>query len=386
MAASPFVVRVRTRLTVATLLSVIAAVGSFTSTRALPLFSRATDVACASCHIGATRLTPAGLAFELRGDRLLSAHGDSLLRSQVLPLSLVAEAGSAKTWRVISPARVTPIGREAATFEIHARKQWGDVASLALASRLQDDERPQTSLAYVEIGESTRPAAWSVDVGKFDAELPFFSPRLRPTNAANLAPLGEDATGVALGARDGKWATGAGLVDGERHPQGDHAERVIRGLQDTYWWIARQQANTLFGARMLFDHQDSTLPSLRWMQHLKVEAGASLTAGPLTLIPGYVLERFDDRPAAGMHERHQYALLEALRALDPRQQWVASARYEYAYRTANAGAHEANGQQAVANVAYSPVPEARVALEGSLARDTRGSAVRSLDLFVRMSY
>jgi hypothetical protein len=138
---------------------------------------------------------------------------------------------------------------------------------------------------------------------------------------------------------------------------------------------------------MLFDHQDSTLPSLRWMQHLKAEAGVSLAMGRLTLIPGYVLERLDDRPAAGMHERHQYALLEVLRPLGQRQRWVVSARYEHEYRTPNAITREADRQLALADLAYDFLSGARLGLECSLARDNLGDpSVRSLDAFVRMTY
>jgi len=306
-------------------------------------------------------------------------------------LSLVATAGSAEAWQATrAPVGSTSSERRSGSqsVELHTRLRLGSTASVRLACGVSEAERRfESDLAYVQIGESSRPTSLSLEVGTLDAELPFFSTSLRPTQGANLAPLGTEATGLALAARDRDWVGGVGLVDAERHVGGGRAEQVLRGLQDTYLWVAREQGDALFGARMLFDHQDSTLPSLRWMQHLKAEAGASLAMGRLTLIPGYVLERFDDRPAAGMHERHQYALLEALRPLRKRQRWVVSARYEHEYRTSNALMREADRQLALADLAYDFLSGARLGLECSLARDNLGDpSVRSLDAFVRMTY
>jgi len=271
---------------------------------------------------------------------------------------------------------------------LQAGVRLGSAASMRLAGAAEPaDKHWRSDLAYLQLGASAGGSTLGLKAGMFDAELPPLSPRLRPTEISNLAPLGADVTGLGLDARSGSWVGGVGLVDGERHTRGDYSEHVMRALQDTYLWVLREQAHALIGARILFDHQDSTLPSLLWMQHLKFEAGGSLAAGRITLIPAYVIERFDDRPIAGMHERHQYALLEALRPLGPRERWVVSARYEHEYRTPNGITREEDRQLAVANLAYQIAPEAKVAVESSLAHDNLGGpSDRSLGVVLRMSY
>src|SRR5205814_10542057 len=109
---------------------------------------------------------------------------------------------------------------------------------------------------------------------------------------------------------------------------GPHSGRNGPRMEDTYLRLGHDLGGQPVAAQMLFDRQDSDLATLTWLQHLRGQIGARLGPPRFTVTPSYVFDRFDDRPLPGVHERHQYYLLETQVLLDSRARWTATGRYE----------------------------------------------------------
>jgi hypothetical protein len=138
---------------------------------------------------------------------------------------------------------------------------------------------------------------------------------------------------------------------------------------------------------MLFDRQSSNLPYHTWLQHLQATAGGSITTGRTVAVAGYVFDRFDDRPAAGIHDRHQYYLLDVLRPLDRRQRWWVTARYEHEYRTQTVLTPEEDHQLGVLNLTRQVNANAKLAVEVAHAGDNvSGPRVNTLDAYVDLAF
>src|SRR5262249_38078207 len=156
----------------------------------------------------------------------------------------------------------------------------------------------------------------------------------------------------------------AGLSLSERTHAGGVSPRTIQPpLEDAYLRLGRSIGTQSVGAQMLFDRQDSNLPTLSWLQHLRCQLAASLAGPGFTLIPSYVFDRFDDRRAPGVHERPQYYMLEGIVPLGAAYRWTMTGRYEHEYRTRNPYDPEQHRQQAVLQLAWQAIPNARVAVE-----------------------
>src|SRR5262249_42982897 len=162
----------------------------------------------------------------------------------------------------------------------------------------------------------------------------FLSQARRTTLASYLSPVAFDASGLELNGRRSRWTYAAGLALSGRHSSGGpRPSRIGRRWGDTYLRLTRNGGDRSGTAQMLFDRQDSSLPALTWLQHLRAQLAGFLGFPHFTVIPSYVFERFDDRPAPGLHERHQYYLLETLVPLDVEGRWAVTGRYEHDYRT-----------------------------------------------------
>ena len=134
-------------------------------------------------------------------------------------------------------------------------------------------------------------------------------------------------------------------------------------LEDTYFLLGRRFGAQSVGAQMLFDRQDSHLATLSWLQHMRCQLAAQVAMSRVTLVPAYVFDRFDDRPMPGVHERHQYYLLEGIVPLGLARRWVVTARYEHDYRTRNTYDPEDHRQQEVLQLAWQAVANGRLGLE-----------------------
>jgi hypothetical protein len=385
--------RVRTSLVTASLLWACHAISLAPAARSLPLYTRETRLACSHCHVATSQLTAAGAAFERNGDRLggdAATDGESPV---AVPFSVIATAGPnvIERQRVGASAPAAPrahlLGDHVA--ELHTLLRPSPLLAFRFEAGVgEPDGRVESDLAYVRVDRPARRGDLDVVAGAFEADLPFLSNRHRTTLSTYLAPVSLDAKGFELEGRASAWAGGAGLISSQRALRDDaDVPRALRRLEDTHLWVTYALPGATLGARMLADRQDSSLPSLTWMQHLQAEAGASFGSRRLTFVPAYVFDRFDDRPAAGIHLRHQYYLVEALAPLDAGRRWLLTTRYEHAYTTRTVLTPEADRQLGVANVAFEIVPAASVAIECTEAHDNVGGPdVRAADLFVRMSF
>jgi hypothetical protein len=333
--------------------------------RPLPLYSRSLGVACATCHDVVPRLNPEGIAFAQRG-YLFDAHGHST-RPGALALSAVGGAG-------VSGARDEPERPSAADAEHRAAFTSLElVAAGAPAPRLSyhlDAGLDHTGLEvhrgddFVQLSVARPGSSLALRAGRFAAELPSLSADRRLTLARYLTPVAYGARGLELDGAHAAWTAAAGLSLSDRmHAGGVEPRAIAPPLEDTYFQLGRRFGAEALGAQMLFDRQDSTLPTLSWLQHLRCEVAAQFSCARATLVPAYVFDRFDDRPAPGVHERHQYLLLEGIVPLGAAERWIMTARYEHDYRTRNAYDPEQHRQQGVLQLAWQAVPSARLGVE-----------------------
>jgi hypothetical protein len=342
---------------------------------ALPLFSRDGGPPCRSCHLDSPRLSPAGIRFLERGYR----GGDSLavFPTHTFPVSVTARLGVR--------AERSSVPGAAAARSASAHRSIDDGISLesagALGTRFSyqvslDGSRagdgPRASRAHLQFDDLLSRDRLNLRVGSYDADLPFLSAERNPTLHPYLAPVGLWARGLELNGGLGAWRYGGALIHSSRSASGpDPDTGPIRSLEDTYWMLSHQAGAASFGARILFDRQDSSLPSLTWMQHLQALVGGAITRRSWAIAPAYVFDRFDDRPAAGIHDRHQFYLLEA--TLVPGQgRWALNARAEHEYRTRTVWTPEEDHQMLVLNLARVLNPLARIAIEGSASGDNIG--------------
>jgi hypothetical protein len=360
---------------------------------ALPLFSRQLDASCASCHAAMPALNAAGIEFAQRGYRairgdtptLLSAHGSA----RDAPLSVIASAslGSASSEvgagaGPASPARTM----RRRSLELRSAGLLAPRLSYG-ASASYDRDELTGGVAFVQLDDVLADGALNVRAGRFDAELPFLSPVRRATLAAYLTPVSFDARGLELNGERAVWTYAAGVSMSRRDSVGGAAPRALRSpFEDSYVRVSRRLGTHVVGAQMLFDRQNSDLPTLSWVQHLRAELAASLGGPRLAVIPAYVLERFDDRPAAGMHERHQFAMLESTAPIDGGR-FALTGRYEHEYRSRNQIDPEQHHQLASLTVAWLPSPYTRFALEWSHAEDRLARRHdQELDAFVQAGW
>ncbi|MGH7740526.1 MAG: hypothetical protein ACRENS_00735 [Candidatus Eiseniibacteriota bacterium] len=245
---------------------------------------------------------------------------------------------------------------------------------------------PRETRASLQFDDLLSRQRLNLKLGSFDAELPFLSAQRSPTMHPYLAPIDLWARGFELNGNLASWHCGGGLIHSSQSLRTDADATAIRSLEDTYWTLGHQSRAVSVGARLLFDRQDSTLPSLAWMQHLQALMGGALVKPHWAIATAYVFDRFDDRPAAGIHDRHQYYLLET--TLVPGSgAWVWNARLEHEYRTRTVWTHEQDHQLVVLNLARVLSPIARLALEGSLGGDNVGGPrSASMGAYVGLQY
>jgi hypothetical protein len=361
----------------------------------LPLYSRSLGVSCANCHDVVPHLNAAGLAFAQQG-RLLGTHGlESSSGAGRVPVSAVGSAGLTNS--------LTGSGRgaeQAATREDRDLSTFSTFGLVAAGSPVRgffthleagfDHEGPEVRRGeeYVQVGDVGSTGSLALKLGRFDAVLPFLSNEARLTAAPYLTPIAFTARGFELAGSRSSWTAAAGLSRSDRTLAGGAAPRSIQPpLEDTYARIGRRFGAHMLAAQMLFDRQDSHLETLSWLQHLRCEVAAQLVAPGVTLVPAYVFDRFDDRPAPGVHERHQYYLLEGIVPLGLARRWVVTGRYEHDYRTGNTYDPEDHRQQAALQLAWQAIPNARVGLECTRTDDRLASQERAgLEAFGQASW
>lgn len=335
----------------------------------LPLYSRSLGVPCASCHDFVPHLNAGGLEFVRQG-RLLSAHdagSSSNNDNMIIPLSAVGSAGlTDNRTEPQSDARGIPFS----TFELVAAGS----PVRRIYARLEasvDHEGPDVRRGdeFVEYGDAGRAGSLALKAGRFDAELPFLSNDPRMTVATYLTPVAFAARGFELNGSREDWSAAAGLSLSDRTLAGGVSPHAIQPpLEDTYFQLERRFGAQAVGAQMLFDRQDSHLATLSWLQHMRFELAGQVACPGVTLVPAYVFDRFDDRPMPGVHERHQFYMLEGIVPLLS-SRWVMTARFEHDYRTRNTYDPEDHRQQEVLQLAWHAIANARLGLECARTAD-----------------
>ena len=337
---------------------------------ALPLYSRALGVPCANCHDVVPHLNAAGLAFAQQG-HLLAAHpAEGSESSNAVPFSAVGSAGLGDT-------RTEPEHAADGAGSLHntTRSSFSSfelVAAGSPAPRLYahleaglDREGPNIRRGdeFVQYGEAGTSGSIALKAGRFDAALPFLTNDPRLTVATYLTPVAFAARGFELDGSHAAWNAAAGLSLSDRSLAGGADPHAISPpLEDMYLQLGRRFGAQSLAAQMLFDRQDSHLATLSWLQHMRCQVAAQLAYPGVTFVPAYVFDRFDDRPMPGVHERHQYYMIEGIVPLLA-SRWVMTARYEHDYRTRNTYDPEDHRQQEVVQLTWQAIPNARLGLE-----------------------
>ena len=361
--------------------------------RALPLFSRSTGLRCTDCHDGVPRLGARGLAFLQSGYQVSVTHVRT--RRTPFPISMVANLRYGVTMRDTLAASVPdhdpPLAHRPreSSIELHsagrARERW----SWHLDQRIgADGGALETRTASFQLDDLVGTGALQLRAGRFEAGLPFLAASRRPTLAPYRTPVSLDAEGLELNGARAQWCYAAGVTEDQRtRPRGTPGFRYLSRLQDTYLWVSRTVAGQRIGGRLWFDRQDSDLPFHTWLQHMQHEVAACLTAGRVQVTPAYLLDRFDDRPAAELHDKHHMALLEVVTPLGRERRWWVCGRYEHEYRTRTPFSAELDRQSATLDLSFDARPDTRVALEWSHGADNIGGPrVDALDAYVRVGY
>lgn len=347
----------------------------------LPLFGGGPDGRCDQCHTAVPRLNPAGIAFAERGYREAGgapahAHAFSIVGGTGFAVSRPRPRGT-------SDLRVMTEGEGSGIHAAGSIEHFTYHVNVA-ASRRRDE--PEIGTAFAQL-DDVAGAPLDLRLGRFDAELPFLSRTRRTTFAPYLAPATFDARGIELRGRPAGWTWATGLALSDRRVSGGISpRRIAPPLEDTYLQFTGAIAGGTFGAQFLFDRQDSPLRTLSWVQHLRGTVAASAGGPRLTIVPAYVFDRFDDRPAAGIHERHQFYLLEAVGEIDPRGRFTSTARWERDARTRNVIDPGTHRDLEAVDLAWHALPNAQLAIEWT-NRDGRPAGRQDqLGAFVRASW
>jgi hypothetical protein len=366
------------------------AVGPGAEVRALPMFASSTGHACSACHDAAHHLNAYGIEFLRHGDRPAAMHG--MLANLPLGLSVGAD-GRMRLGHGAAPATRAPIPpepRDPAGANLHTELVALADAHLALhaAADLDASSRtPTTQSAFLEwVAHAGRGGA-TARFGIFPCEAPFLSPRRRLTVEPYASPVALDGRGLALGWSGGAWSASTGLIESRRQPAGTTlTDRFFEHMQDSYLSIGHDAGSTHLYSRFLFDRQDSSLPTLTWMQHLQAMGAGEFSLGRVLVTPGYIFDRFDDRPAAGIHDRHQYYLLEATVPMNSGRWWL-NARAEQEYRTRTVLTAEEDHLLTVVDVGREVGGSGSIALEWhETSFHFRDSVQRGVDLALRLEY
>jgi hypothetical protein len=362
----------------------------------LPLFSRQLQTPCASCHSAVPRLDPAGVRFLQNGYRPQGAAvSERALRPTGLPVSVLGGLGLG--WSISderaaaagSPARVDSRPAHPRRLELESAGALSQRLSYDYASALDADAgKIETAAAFVQLNDLVRAGGLNVKLGRFDEGPAYLSSRRRATLRDYLSPIALAAHGLELNGTRAGWTYGAGLFESQRPlPPAPAVTSTLQRLEDTDLWLTDELHGQLVGARMLFDRQESNLRTLTWLQHLQAQGSALLNVGRVQLLPAYTFDRFDDRPSAGIHDRHQYGLLEALEQLGSERRWALTERVEHEYKTRTVLTREEDHDLEALSLGYEFGPNRRATLECAQSGDNIGDRrTTTLDAFLQLAY
>ena len=373
-------------------LAAIAALALAHAAGALPLFSRAESAPCARCHLAAPVLNAEGERFLAGGFRSAGAAAPRADAAQPLPVSAVFEAGA-------MIARGDTVGAGGArgahnagefrqhVLDLHAAGRAGEKVSFHIQASLDSAANAvHAGTAYVQFDDVLRGGALALKVGTFDAGLPFLSAARRPTRREYLSPVELAARGIELNGVHADWGWAVGQMNSSRLGAGTNG-RGFNRLEDTYLRVTRAFGGQAVGGRLLFDRQDSNIGFHAWLQRLRAQAAGRFGADRIWVVPAWALDRYDDRPIAGTHQRHTYLLLEGLALLGAQRDWTLVARLEHEHTTPVGPAPGGDQDLEALRLARVVTPNARVALEWSRVAVTAGAPRESrVDATVQLAY
>ena len=364
----------------------------------LPTYSRSYGLPCRQCHGTFSGLNREGMRFLQSGHRLSDAAAPSHPSLQHLSLSVVADldqefadadsaigAGAVRGRDRASETRLGSLG-------VHAMGTWATWAghgSFHVEGRLPTrDGTLVANTAFAQADDLVRRGALNFKAGEYLVQGPYLALSRAARFQDYLTAESVPARGFELNGVSGTWTYGAGMLQSRRAQHTATAATPLFGrLEDPYLWLVRDLGGQRVGARMLFDRQDSNLPFHAWLQHLQAQASAVLAFRRIALVPAYTFDRFDDRPAAGLHQRRQTALLEARLPLDVAQRWQLTAFAEHDYTTQTRYSPEADRHHEALGLGYDVRPNAELAVEWLHAGDNvAGPRIDQLNTFLRIGY
>jgi len=386
-------VRARRILGLAILITPLALVRIAGVAGGLPMFGGRSGAACSRCHGVTPELNDAGIAFQQRGYREPGEHAGLPRSLRDLPISVVGSAGAGisrpRTFVAGAPEHITTESVTGSSIALHAAGTLtGRLSYHFDLDTVHHEEEIVNHVAFAQFDDVLRNGGLNVRGGRFDAELPFLSSERRTTIRDYLSPVTFQARGFELNGAAAAWTYAAGLIESDRHVTGPNTTaRIGDQIEDTYYRVTRDVGGNPVAAQMLFDKQDSDMITHTWLQHIQARLAAQLGPPRWTVTPSYILDRFDDRPAAGIHEHHHYFMLESVTQLDTRRLWSVTARGEYDYRVANAVDAESDRRLGVLTLARSVTPYARIAAEWSREQDTTPHRIDdALGAMLELSY
>ena len=243
-------------------------------------------------------------------------------------------------------------------------------------------------MAFVQFDDLAKGGALNLKAGIYDAEIPYLADSRKTTLHEYLSPVTLDAQGFELNGTKSGWTYAAGVINSGRDPaNAKPGTKTFNRMENTYVWLMRDLKGQLVTARVFMDRQDPRVASATTSQHLQAEVSAFLNSGRWMVIPGYTYESFEDQPAAGIKDKHQTGLLEALVLLDKDQRWVLTGRVEVVDVAKTSVSPVADQQLEAMNLSYFVNPNAKVALEWAHGRDNiAGPRVTELSAYVHVGY
>ena len=367
------------------------------SSAGLPSFSRAYAAPCQRCHGTFSGLNHQGMAFLQSGFRQREDAGFTRRPARLPMFSVVADLNqdfaTADSGVGAGPVRDRDRDRDSesrqGSVELHAAGTLSGHLSFHLEAQLPTRAGSLVSnTAFVQLDDLVRNGGLNLKIGEYRVSGPYLA-LSRPARFADYLTLESlPARGLEFSGTSADWTYGAGFVQSQRaRSSANSATRMFGPLEDTYLRLDRDLGRQRVGVRMLFDRQDSNLPGLAWLQHLQAQASALLEVGRFELVPAYSFDRFDDRPAGGLHQRRQTALIEARVSLDDARRWKLTAFAEHDYTTRTRYSPEADHHQEALELGFGVRQGAELAVEYVHAGDNVGGPqVERLNTYLRLGY
>jgi len=329
---------------------------------AVPVFARAYQTPCTTCHVQFPKLNAFGMAFKQRGYRMPGEKGKFVWKKDNLPLAALAQI----TYERLDTGDAITGTVDRRGLDFFSAGSVGPRISYFLDYGFSQERFTTTDGATGEV-TTTVPggtflilddlvpkSALNLRAGIMSDEFFYLSTARRTTMADYLAPVSPDHTGIELNGATGalRWAAGFGNdemvgVDG-----------VQSNLRGGFGWLAYRVKGQAVGARLIAapagadKATDST--------HTQLDLNTDLHMGPVNLI----LAWFGQDNVAGTRDDKQTNTLAEL-VYPAARQLLVTARYEQQDTQVAGASVPGTDNQAVLNVSYYLLPNINVEAEVS---------------------